>query len=187
MAASPLSLILAAQEAAATAATHGGEEGKAAFPPFDPTLFPSQLVWFALTFGALYYVLAKFVLPKIGHVLHTRAATISTDLDNAAQKSAEADAAKSAMEKSVAKARADARAMVDAARAETQAKLNAEQEAAETRLAAKIEAEEAKVDAARAKALAEVPGEAAQLARDIADKLAPANANATSRSAVGAA
>jgi len=186
MAGATHALILIAQEGAAAAAGHG-EEPTGGFPPFDPTLFASQLVWFALSFIALYVILSRFVLPKIGHVLHTRASTISGDLDQAAQKSAEADAAKTAMEKSVAKARADARAMIDAARAETQAKLNAEQEAAETRLNVRIQAEEAKVDAARAKALAEVPGEAAQLARDIADKLAPANASASTRSTVGVA
>ena len=183
MAAAPLSLILAVQAAATTPAA-GGEEASTAFPPFDPTLFPSQIVWFVVSFGALYFVLSKWVLPQIGAVLHKRASTISGDLDSAAQKSAEADIAKTAMEKSVAKARADARAMVDAARAETQAKLNAEQEAAEARIAEKIQAEEAKVDAARKKALAEVPGEAEKLAREIADKLAPANVSAP-RSAVG--
>jgi F-type H+-transporting ATPase subunit b len=187
MAVAPLSLILAAQEGAATAA-HAGGEAKGAFPPFEPALFASQLVWFALSFIALYLILSRYLLPKIGSVLHARATTISNDLDQAAQKSADADAAKTAMEKSVAKARADARAMVDRARAETQAKLNAEQEAADARLTAKIQAEEAKVEAARTKALAEVPAEADKLARDIADKLAPANANATAaRSTVGVA
>ena len=76
MAVSPLSLILAAQEGAAEAA-HGGGEAKSSFPPFDPTLFASQLVWFDLSFIALYLLLSRFVLPKIGGVLHTRASTIS--------------------------------------------------------------------------------------------------------------
>ena len=183
MAVAPLSLILAAQADAAEAAHHGGH-AKGAFPPFEPALFASQLVWFALSFVTLYLILSRFVLPKIGGVLKARAGTISGDLDQAAQKSAAADAAKTAMEKSVARARADARAMVEAARAETQAKLNAEQEAAEARLAAKIQTEEAKVEAARSKALAEVPVEAEKLARDIAEKLAPVSANART---VGAA
>jgi len=178
-----LSLILAAQAAATTAPAPSGES--ASFPPFDPTLFPSQIVWFIVSFGALYYVLAKFVLPKIATVLRHRAVTISGDLDAAAQKSAEAEAARAAMEKSVAKARADARAMVDAARAETQAKLSGEQEAADARLNAKIQVEEARIDSARRKALAEVPGETEKLARDIADKLAPVGVSA--RSAVGVA
>lgn len=169
-----------ADHAATAAAAHGGEPA-GAFPPFDPTLFPSQLVWFVLSFGALYFFLSKVVLPKVGGVLHTRATTISHDLDQAAEKSAAADSARADMEKAVAKARADARAMVDAARADMQAKLMAEQEAAEARLGERIRTAEARVDAARQKALAEVPALAETLARDIADKIAPATAPARQR------
>lgn len=172
---------MALQEAAheaAGAAAHGGEGGGAAFPPFDPSLFASQLFWFVLSFGALYIILSRFVLPKIGGVLHTRASTISKDLDDAAQKSAEADEARTDSERATARARSHAREMVDAARAEVQAKLNAEQEAAEKRIADRINTAEARVDAAKAKALGEVPGLAEQLARDIADKIAPAPSRA---------
>lgn len=154
----------------ADAAAHGAEAG-GAFPPFDAALFSSQLIWFFATFIALYFVVAKFVIPTVGGVLAKRAGAIASDLDEAAQKSAAAEEARASMEKAVAKARADARAMVDAARADVMAKLGAEQEAAETRLSAKIEAAEAKVNDARAKALGEVPALADTLAREIAEKL----------------
>jgi F-type H+-transporting ATPase subunit b len=161
----------------ADAAAHGGEHGAAAaFPPFDASLFASQLVWFAITFIALYFIVSRFILPKVSTVLAQRAATVKGDLDAAAIQGAAAEDARAAMEKATAKARADARAMVDAARADVQAKLNAEQEQAETRLAARIQGAEAKVNEARAKALGEVPALAETLARDIADKLAPARA-----------
>lgn len=173
---------------AADVAAHGGEHAAGgAFPPFDATLFASQLFYFALTFGALYLILAYVVLPKIASVQAKRAGTIRSDLDEAAQKSAAADQARVDMERAMAKARADARAMIDAARADVTAKLMAEQEAAEQRLATKIAAEEAKVDAARQRALAEVPAMAEALARDIADKLAPANINPPRQRAVGEA
>ena len=162
-------------------ATHGAaaaEHASGVFPPFDATTFASQLFWFVLTFGALYFILSRLVLPKIGGVLEKRAGTIKGDLDAAAQKSAAADAARVNMERAVAKARNDARAMIDAARAEVQAKLNTEQEAAEQRLADRIGAAEAKIDAARVKALAEIGPIAESLARDIADKFTPANAPA---------
>jgi F-type H+-transporting ATPase subunit b len=174
----------AATGAVHDAAANGGEHA-AAFPPFDATLFASQLIWFVITFVALYLILSRLVLPQIASVLAKRAGTIQGDLDEAAQKSAAADQAKVDMERAIAKARADARAMIEAARADVTAKLAADQEAAETRLAAKIAAEEAKVDAARKKALAEVPGIAEALARDIADKLAPAGANAPRQRVVG--
>ncbi|MBS0385375.1 MAG: F0F1 ATP synthase subunit B' [Proteobacteria bacterium] len=149
-------------------------EATTAFPPFDASLFPSQLFWFALSFIALYVIMSRFVLPKVGATLARRAGTIDGDLDQAAQKSAEAENARASMEKAVAKARADARAMIDAARAEVQAKLNAEQEAADARIAERIRAAEARVETAKQKALAEVPALADGLARDIADRIAPA-------------
>ena len=155
-----------AVEAGHSAPAHG-EGAASAFPPFDPSLFASQLFWFVLSFGVLYIVLSRFVLPKIGGVLHTRATTISHDLDQAAEKSAAADSARADMEKAVAKARADARAMVDAARADMQAKLMAEQEAAEARLGERIRTAEARVDAARQKALAFAVGYLTHAAGDV--------------------
>jgi F-type H+-transporting ATPase subunit b len=169
----------------ADAAAHGGEHASGAFPPFDAATFGTQLFWFAVTFIGLYIVLSRFVLPKIGGVLEARAGTIASDLDQAAQKSADAEEARVGMERATAKARADARAMVDAARADMTAKLTAEQEAAETRLAERINAAEARVDAARQKALAEVPGIADALARDIADKIAPFSAAAPPQRVAG--
>jgi F-type H+-transporting ATPase subunit b len=162
------------------AAAHGGEAA-GAFPPFDASLFASQLFWFVLTFAALYLVLSRIVLPQISAVLAKRAGAIQADLDQASRKSAAADDARAAMEKAVAKARADARAMIDAARADVTAKLTAEQEQAEARLSERIRAAEARVDAARQKALADVPAMAETLAREIADKLTPANAAAPPR------
>ena len=175
----------AAHQAAGAAAEHGGEAG--GFPPFDPALFASQLVWFALSFIALYVIMSRFVLPKVGATLALRAGTIEGDLNQAAQKSAQAESARTSMEKEVAKARADARALVDAARAEVQAKLNAEQEAAEARIAERIRTAEARVDAAKQKALAEVPALADGLARDIADRIAPTNSTAPRARVMGEA
>jgi hypothetical protein len=42
-----------------------GQDGAAHanFPPFDAGTFPSQLVWFAIAFGFLYWYLAKRGLP----------------------------------------------------------------------------------------------------------------------------
>jgi len=176
-------LLAFAQESAAGAT----ESSSSAFPPFDPGLFASQLVWFALSFIALYWIMSRLVLPMVGATLAARAGAIAGDLDQAAKKSAQAEAARTSMEKAVAKARADARAMVDAARAEVQAKLNAEQEAAEARIAERIRVAEARVDGAKQKALAEVPALADGLARDIAERIAPATHPAPRARVVGEA
>lgn len=170
---------------AADAAAHGGEHAASGvFPPFDATTFGTQLFWFAITFIVLYLVVSRFVLPRVGSVLERRAGAVKSDLDQAAQKSADAEEARVAMERATAKARADARAMIDAARADITAKLTAEQEAADKRLGERIAAAEGRVEAARQKALSEVPALADALARDIADKLTPAPTSASPRQRV---
>lgn len=162
----------------AEAATHGaetaGEHAGGAFPPFDASLFASQLVWFAITFGVLYFIVARFVLPSVASVLERRAGQLASDREGAAAKTAQAEAARTAMERATAKARSDARKMIDDMRAEVQAKLGAEQAEAEARLAKRAEESNAKIAAARAAAMAEIPALAQSLGRDIADRLAPA-------------
>ena len=37
-----------------------------AFPPFASETFASQLLWFALAFGLLYWLMSRVALPRIG-------------------------------------------------------------------------------------------------------------------------
>ena len=99
----------------ATQAEVGHEAGHANFPPFDASTFPSQLVWFALIFGAMYYYLSKRFLPAVGGVIHARRDRIAKDIDEATAMQRQADAAVAAHEKSLAEARAKAQATAQAA------------------------------------------------------------------------
>jgi F-type H+-transporting ATPase subunit b len=162
--------------AAAAGAHGGGEHAAPSFPPFDTSLFASQLIWFAITFCALYFIVSRFIVPTVSGVLEKRALQLASDRNAAAQRTAEAEAAKSAMEKASAKARADARKLIDDMRADVAAKLAAEQAEASARLAKRAEESAARMAEARAKAMAEIPSIADALAREIADKLAPARA-----------
>ncbi len=58
---------------AAHGAAAGGEHA-ASFPPFDASLFSSQLIWFAITFALLYYIVSRHILPNIASVVDKRAA-----------------------------------------------------------------------------------------------------------------
>jgi F-type H+-transporting ATPase subunit b len=169
----------AVDSAHAADAAHGaasGAEHSDVFPPLDASLYPSQLIWFAITFIALYFIVSRFILPSVSNVLAKRAATLQGDLDTAAKKSADAVSAREAMEKASAKARADARKLIDDMRADVTAKLSAEQAEAEARLAKRAEESAARMAEARGKAMADIPSIADALAHDIADKLAPAKA-----------
>ena len=47
-------------------------EEHANFPPFDASTFASQLLWFAITFGVLYYLMAKVALPRLAGIIEGR-------------------------------------------------------------------------------------------------------------------
>ena len=62
-------------------------------PQFDPSVFAPQLFWLVVTFIALYWLVAKVAVPRVGEVLEQRARVIQEDLDRATQLKAETDAA----------------------------------------------------------------------------------------------
>src|SRR5580704_3566908 len=58
---------------------------KAPFPPFQKDTFASQLVSLVIAFVALYLIVSKIALPRVGGVIDERQNTIDGDL-SAAQK-----------------------------------------------------------------------------------------------------
>ncbi len=155
---------------AAGAAAHGGEAA-GNFPPFDVSLFPHQLIWFAIAFIALYILMSRVALPSVAAVVDARAAKVQGDLDLAAETSAAAETARADAERATATARAGARKIVDDMRAEMAASLAVDRAKAEADVAARAEVAEKRISASRAEAMAGVGAIADDLARDIVAKL----------------
>jgi F-type H+-transporting ATPase subunit b len=174
MAAAPHPAEHASDAAHAADAAHGGAAG--GFPPFDASLFTHQLVWFAITFGVLYWLMSRFALPKVAQVLETRASTLKADLDEAASRGDAAETARQQAERASAAARAEARKTIDDMLARTQAELAADQAKADAALAERIAAAEKRIGAAQTKALAGVDEVAGDIAKAIVAKLAPGGA-----------
>jgi F-type H+-transporting ATPase subunit b len=138
------------------AADTAGKAAAPAFPPFDPTHFASQLFWLAILFGALYLVLARVILPKLGSVLEHREATIATNLDEAARLNDEAESGHKAVEDAIADARTKARATATAARAKMDAEIREETAKVEADIEADLTAAEERITALRAEAMKNV-------------------------------
>jgi F-type H+-transporting ATPase subunit b len=154
-----------------TTAQVGHEAVHANFPPFDSSTFPSQLLWFALIFGAMYYYLSRRYLPAIGQVIEARRARIAKDIDEATALQAQADAAVAAHEKALAKARADAQATAQAARDKIAAETDAKRKALEDQLAAKLSQAEGRIGENRNAAMANVSAIAKDAAGAIVERL----------------
>jgi len=158
-----------AQESPGAGAEYAAE---AAFPPFDPTYFASQLFWFAISFVLLYVLLSRFVLPRIGGAIEERRDRIADNLDAAAEMKAQADETETAYEKELADARARAQSVAAEAKAEADKEIAEATREADAELDAKLAEGEARIREMREKALGEVRTIAAGAAAAAAEHLA---------------
>lgn len=161
-------------EAAATGDTHtnttvGVDEGahKKVFPPFDATTFSSQLIWFAIAFGALYLIMSRIALPRIGSVIDERKARIRRDLDEAERLKGETERALKAYEQAVGDARGNATKIAQ----ETRDKLKSEVDAERQRLDKEIGERLAKAEAQIKSATATAMGRVSEIATDTAETI----------------
>jgi F-type H+-transporting ATPase subunit b len=170
----------AATEAAAPAEseTHNTETGvphaaeeHGAFPPFDSTHFPSQILWLAITFGVFYYLVAKMIAPRIAGIIQTRESRIASDLAEASRMKNEADAAVAKYEQELSEARAKSAAIAAEARDKAKAEADAERARIEGELASKLAAAEASIAGIKQAAMAEVSGVAEDVASEIVSQL----------------
>ena len=150
---------------------HTEAPAKKDFPPFLPQYIPSQLFWLAITFVALYLMMAKFVIPRLGGIIQARKSSIEDDLAQASRHRKDADAALAAYEQSLADARNRAQVVAN----ETRERLNAQSEKARHELEAKLNAKladaERQIAVTRSAAMTNVKTIAAEAAGAIVQRL----------------
>ena len=133
--------------------------------------FPPQLIWLAISFIALYFVMSKIALPRIGEVLEERQERVTSALEKAESLRGEADDAIKAYETALAEARASAHNTAQAARDEMNAKAEVKQAEVETKLAGQLAEADSRITAARVEAVGHVRAVAADTAKTIAKRL----------------
>ena len=145
--------------------------GKPQFPPFNKETFASQLVWFVIFFIALYVLIGRFAIPRLGGIIEARRGRVEGDLAEANKLRDQSDAALKAYEKSLADARNRAQTLAN----ETRDKLNAEAEEArkklESQLNSKLAEAEKTIAATKTAAMANVRGIAVDTASAIVQRL----------------
>jgi F-type H+-transporting ATPase subunit b len=173
-----------AQPTHATTGAAPAAHAKGAFPPFASETFASQLLWFAIAFGLLYWLMAKVALPRIGAILEDRTNRIADDLAEAERLRAESEAAGAAYEKSLAEARAKSKAIAQETRDALAAESDVKRKALEAELNTRIAASEGTISSRTAAAMTSVRGIAAEAATAIVARL---TGEAPERAAVEAA
>ena len=148
-------------------------QASGAFPPFATETFPSQLLWLAITFGILYYVMSRVALPRIASILEVRKDRVAADLDEANRLDEEGRASVAAYEQELATARAEGQATAQKARDDAKARSDAARARAEAELDERLAASEARIAEVRAQALQQVDTIAADTAEALMEQLAP--------------
>lgn len=151
------------------------EEGASVNPvAFNLVPFVSAIV----VFGVVFFVLAKFVWPKILGGLEEREKKIRSEVYAAEEARQRAAEAQKGFEKSLAEAREKADRMIEQTRAE-QARLAADLRAqADAELAQMRDQARASIEAAKRAAISEIYTEAANLATSVAGRILEREVNA---------
>jgi len=141
------------------------------FPPFDASTFGSQILWLAITFGALYVLMSKVALPRIGEILETRRDRIESDLAEAERLRQRTDKAIQSYEEALADARRRAHEIAAKTRDDIRADLDGKRGKVEADLGARLAAAEKSIQETKQAALANVEDIAADTATTLVSQL----------------
>ena len=87
-------------------------------PQLDPAIFPNLIFWLVVALLALYLILSRVALPRIGTVMTERNDAISNDIEQAALLKRRAEEAEAAYNAALAKARDEAHKIAAEAKAQ---------------------------------------------------------------------
>jgi F-type H+-transporting ATPase subunit b len=136
-------------------------------PQLDFSTWGNQIFWLVLALIAIYLILSRVALPRIGAVLAERQGTITNDIAAAEDLKAKAVEAEAAYDKALIDARAEAQNIVAQAKADMQADLDVAISKADAEIAVKAAESEKAISEIRASAIENVKVVAKDTAKEI--------------------
>jgi F-type H+-transporting ATPase subunit b len=155
---------------AAAAVVNAGAQSKT-FPPLDPATFGPQLAWLALTFGLLFLLVQRVILPRIEEVMKGRRDRISADENRAEELKGDTQSALADHERAIAEAKAEAAAITESMRQELLRELDGESSGHEAEIAAKLVEADKRIAASKVKATAAIHDVAPDIANAVVARL----------------
>ena len=134
--------------------------------------YASQIFWLLITFGLIFFLIGRGMVPKIEATVQSRDSRIAADLRAAEEARAQADATEEAYRARLAETRAESGRVIQAAKDSGARATAARVAEADEGIAARTAEAEARLDEARRSALADVEAVAAEAAREMVAKLA---------------
>lgn len=150
---------------------HGAPQGAGGLPQFDASWWPGEMAWFLIIFAAVFVLMAKVFVPRVGGTIAEREDRISGDISRAVALKEQAEAQAAEADAEMAQARARAQKVAADAKARAQAEAAARQAGEDAKLAESLAAAEAEIKASREAAMGHVREIATETAQAIISKL----------------
>ena len=159
-----------------------GESG--GMPQLNPEFWVSQIVWLVLTFGFLYLVLSKLILPKISENLESRKSQILENIETAENQREESEKKLKEFEKIILESKLEAKNYFNEARQKILDDINSKRLALEKDIDEEISAAEQEVNNLKIGSHEKIRNIAVETSSELIKQLIGEEANNSSISAI---
>ena len=160
----------------------GAESG--GMPQLNPEFWISQIFWLILTFGIMYLVLSKLILPKISNNLESRKSQILENIEAAEKQREDSDAKLKEYDEIISKSKLEANSIFNQAREKAIKDISAKRQVLDKQIDKEIAEAEKEIDVLKKSAPNKINKIAIETSSELLQKLIGAEVNNSSISAI---
>ena len=153
-------------------------------PQLNPEFWVSQIFWLVITFGILYVVLSKLILPKISANLESRKSQISDNIEAADRQREESEKKLNEYDVIISKGKTEAKNIFNQAREKALKDINVKQDILDKQIEEEIKKVEDEINLLRKDAPVKINKIAIDTSAELIQKLIGAEINNSSISAI---
>ncbi len=153
-------------------------------PQLNPEFWISQIFWLTLTFGILYVILSKLILPKISANLELRKSQIQENIEAAEKQRKESESKLEEYDKIISKTKLEAKNIFKETREKALKDINAKRDALEKQIDEEIKKVEEEISVLKKAAPEKINKIAIETSSEILKNLIGADVNNSSISAI---
>ena len=153
-------------------------------PQLNPEFWISQIFWLILTFGTMYVVLSKFILPKISNNLESRKSQILENIEAAEKQREDSEAKLKEYDEVILKSKSEAKTMFNQTREKALKDIIAKKEVLDQQIDDEINKAEKEIEVLRVSATGKINKIAIETSSELLEKLIGSGVNSSSISAI---
>ena len=153
-------------------------------PQLNPEFWVSQIFWLVITFGFLFIILSKFILPNISGNLEARKTQILENIESAEKQREESENKTKEFEKIISDSHISAKNIINDAKRKTLEEINLKRENFEKEIDAEIKSAENEITELKKKSPEKINQIAIDVSSDLIKQLIGAEVNKSSISAI---